>query len=60
MCTAPETITADIKKYLSENLSIRIKKSDEYNGGMGGGSMYTESVKIQLLLGDDVISEEYL
>lgn len=45
---------------LRERLSIRIKTSSIYTGGMGDRPLYEETKTVQLMLGDEVISEDWL
>lgn len=49
-----------VTEYLRENLSIEVTTTSEYNGGMDGGPMYTNSHTVQLLLDGEVISEASL
>ncbi len=50
----------EILEILRTRLSINIKTSSNYTGGMDGGPMYKDCQTIQLLLDGDVISEDSL
>ena len=52
--------TDELIAFLRENLSIQTKTDSVYNGGMGDGSMYSDSTTIRLILCGEVISEDYL
>ncbi len=45
---------------LRDRLSIRVRSSSNYMGGMDGGPLYSDCKTIQLLLDDEVISEDSL
>lgn len=49
-----------LRGYIKENLRVNIKTSSNYTGGMDGGNLYEDSHTIQILLEDEVISEDYL
>jgi len=49
----------EIIEIIRTRLSIRVKTSESYNGGMDGGSMYDKVSSVQLLLDGEVISEDY-
>jgi hypothetical protein len=57
-----ENVTLDeIKEYLRYNLHLNVKTESEYTGGMdGSGQLYKDTHTIQLILDNEVISEEYL
>lgn len=49
-----------LRGYIKENLRVNVKTSSEYTGGMDGGSLYSDSHTIQIMLEDEVISEDYI
>ena len=49
-----------VQEYLEANLRLEVKTDSVYNGGMNGGSMYTNYHSIQLVLDGKVISEVQL
>ena len=46
--------------YLKDNLKVNVKTTSVYTGGFDGNPLYEDSHTIQLILQDEVISEEYL
>lgn len=50
----------DVIELLKDELSIQISTSSEYNGGLDGGSLYKDSRKVELYLGNTLISYAYL
>ena len=50
----------EVIQMLRERLSIRIKTSSSYTGGMDGRPLYENYSTVQLLLDDEVISEDCL
>ena len=52
-----EQLEYDIIQMLKTRFELNVNSTSEYNGGMNGGSMYTDCKTIQLLLDGEVISE---
>jgi hypothetical protein len=50
----------EVIQILRERLSIRVRTSSNYTGGMDGGPLYSDCKTVQLLLDDEVISEDSL
>ena len=51
----------DMFEYLKQNLRLNLKSTSEYTGDLdGSGYLYKDCHTIQLILEDEVISEEYL
>lgn len=51
----------ELKEYLKYHLSLNVKTTSEYTGGMdNSGQLYKDCHTIQLVLDGEVISEEYL
>jgi hypothetical protein len=49
-----------IIQMLRERLRIRIRASTQYTGGVDGGPLYSDCTTVELLLDDEVISEDSL
>lgn len=56
-----DELKEQILQLIAENLTIEVKTTSEYTGGIdGSGSLYKDSHKLQLCLEGEVISEVYL
>jgi hypothetical protein len=49
----------EVIQIIRERLSIRIKSSSSYTGGMDGRPLYENYWAVQLLLDNEVISEDW-
>jgi hypothetical protein len=52
-----EEMQSLFREYIKDNLRLDIRTDSIYNGGMDGGSCYTEHHTIQLILDGEIISE---
>jgi hypothetical protein len=56
-----DELREQILEMIAENLTINVKTTSEYTGGIdGSGMLYRDSHTLQLLLEGEVISEVYL
>jgi len=52
-----EEMQSLFREYIKDNLRLDIRTDSIYNGGMDGGSCYTDHHTIQLILDGEIISE---
>lgn len=55
-----EELREAVLQLIADSLSVNVKTTSEYTGGMDGGDLYKNYHTLQILLEGEVISEVYL